>query len=84
MHYSDTELAEMVNEWSLDKSHIMYWFYRDIILQAEERGLVKVVANTEDKPFWWRSFEESIELSDRIKELIEKIKQWDNKRNANG
>jgi len=79
MHYGDTELAEMVNEWILDKSHIMYWFYRDTILQAQERGLVKVIAHTEDKPFWWRSFESSIELSDRIKELIEKIKQWDNK-----
>ena len=78
-YFRDNEIADMVDEWSRDRSHTLWWWYRDIMLVAQERGLVKVIAHTEDKPFWWRTFAESIELADKIKELIEKNKQRDNK-----
>ncbi len=74
-YFSNTELAEMISEWSKDTSKVTWWWFRDIILQAQERGLVKVIAHTDDKPFWWRTFAESIELTDKVKELIEKINQ---------
>lgn len=74
-YFGNTELAEMINEWSKDNSKVMWWWYRDCILQAQERGLVKVITHTDDKPFWCRTFAESIELTDKVKELIEKINQ---------
>jgi hypothetical protein len=75
-YFNDTELAEMIDRWSRDID-VSYWWYRDVILQAQERGLVKVIAHTEDCPFWWRKFADSIELSDKIKELIMKNRQRD-------
>lgn len=77
--FTDTELAEMIDDWSRDYSRVLWFWYRDVILQAQDRGLVKVISHTEDKPFWWRSFGESIELSDRIKEIIERNRQRNNK-----
>jgi hypothetical protein len=71
----DNDLAELVDERSRGVSVVSFWWYRDVILQAQERGLVKVIAHTEEKPFWWRSVEESIELSDKMKDLILKGRQ---------
>jgi hypothetical protein len=70
-YYSDKELSEMVSEWS-KSIDVSYWWYRDVVLQAQERGLVKVIAHTEDKPFWWRSFAESIEILDKAKDIMTK------------
>ena len=48
------------------------WFwYRDVLRQAEKRGYLKVTQDSEEKPFWWRRFDESVEvLSDKLREAI--------------
>lgn len=77
--FTDTELAEMIDQWSRDRSNILWFWYRDVILQAQERGLIKIIAHTEENPFWWRLFADSIELADRAKEIIARNRQRDNK-----
>lgn len=73
-YFSDTELAQMLNEWrDLNGYTNCWWWYRDCILQAEGRGLVKIIVHTPDNPFWCRKFNESIELTDKIKVLMDKF-----------
>jgi hypothetical protein len=49
----------------------LWFWYRDVLLQAQERGFVKITAHTDDKPFWWRKFGESIEIvNEKLKEKI--------------
>ena len=71
----DSELVEYLAEWNSDTSHTNWCWYRDTILQAQERGLAKVIVHTEDCPFWWRKFVDSIELTEKAITMIEKSKQ---------
>jgi hypothetical protein len=48
-----------------------YWWYRDVLRQAEQRGFLRVTQDTEEKPFWWRHFDDSVEVvSDKLREAI--------------
>lgn len=50
-----------------------YWWYRDVLRQAEERGLIRIMGHSEQVPFWWRKFDESVEvISEKLKEAIKK------------
>jgi len=73
--FTESELAQELNRFKNDQEHIPWFWYRDVILHAQERGYAKVTAHTDDKPFWWRKFEDSIELSLKIKEIIERNEQ---------
>ena len=48
------------------------WFwYRDVLRQAQERGLLRIAGHTEEMPFWWRKFDESVEVtSEKLREKI--------------
>lgn len=48
------------------------WFwYRDVLRQAEQRGFLRVTGHSDEFPFWWRWFDDSVEvLSDRLREKI--------------
>lgn len=85
VYFNDSELAEMIGNWS-NKIDVSWWWYRDVSSYAQEKGLekglIKVIAHTEDIPFWWRAFAESIELTDKMKELIEKNRQRDLHKNV--
>ena len=49
----------------------MYWYYRNVLIQAQERGLVRITGHSNEIPFWWRKFDESIEiLSEQLKTAI--------------
>lgn len=74
IHFSEGELVGELLELITNRSNHRYFWYRDVILQAQDRGYLKVIAHSEDKPFWWRTFEESIELSDNMKQLLERAK----------
>jgi hypothetical protein len=62
--------GELIGEILRLRRGIWCWFwYRDVLRQAEGRGFVRITAHTDEKPFWWRSFGESVEmLSDKLKE----------------
>ena len=50
-----------------------YGWYRDVLRQAEERGMLKITGHSDETPFWWRKFSDSIELiSEKLKEEIVK------------
>lgn len=55
-----------------DKKEKVIWFwYRDVILQAQERGLVKVIGDSPELPFYQRKFSESIQvISDECRKMI--------------
>jgi len=74
IYFSEGELVGELLELMTNRSNHRYFYYRDVILQAQERGYLKVIAHTEDKPFWWRTFEESIELDEKMKGLIERAR----------
>jgi len=57
----------------------MYWWYRYIIFQAEKRNYLKIVMHSDERPFWYRKFSESIELTESTTQLIEKIKNYKEK-----
>lgn len=47
------------------------WWYRDVLQQAEQRGFLRITGHTDERPFWWRRFDESVEvLSERLKQAI--------------
>ncbi len=48
------------------------WFwYRDVLRQAEQRGFLKIVGHSDKNPFWWRTFEDSVEVtSAKLAELM--------------
>ena len=79
-YFSDTELVQMMDEWVKADSYTNHWWwFRDVILQAQEKELIKIIGHTESNPFWWRKFSESIEILDKMKIMIEKNKQRENK-----
>ena len=75
--FGESELAEVIDRMRQDQSRYLWFWYRDVILQAQDRGFLKVVGHSQDMPFWWRKFEESIELFPKILELIERNRQRD-------
>lgn len=59
-----------------DGNYSCVW-YRDVIKQAEERGYLKVISHTEEMPFWWRKFDDSIEVtSEKLKNMIANPDAW--------
>ena len=51
-HYNDRELVENI----MDPTAWLYFWYRDMVLDAEQRGLVTVNrAPNENPPFWWET-----------------------------
>jgi len=75
MYFNDTELTEMILGFQRDQNHIYWFWYRDILLEAQSRDLVRITAHTEEMPFWWRKFDESIEFTPRMQELVERNRQ---------
>lgn len=75
--FGESELAEIIESFRTRSVNYAFWWYRDVMLQAKERGLLKIIADSEDNPFFCRKFDESIEMSDKLKELIERNKQRD-------
>ena len=55
------------------------WFwYRDVIRQAEQRGYVRVTGHSDELPFWWRKFDDSVEATSE--KLREKMAEDDEER----
>ena len=71
MHSDALELMKEINLYR--QGHIPYWFwYRDVIIQAQLRDLIKIVGHSKEMPFWWRKFGECIEIvSEQLKIAIE-------------
>ena len=56
---------ELVREVVLCARWQRPWFwYRDVLCEAERRGLLRITTHTPDRPFWWRPFKASIEVVD--------------------
>jgi len=77
--FGESELAETIEKFRAQSSNYSVCWYRDVILQAQDRGYLKVVAHSDDVPFWYRKFDESIEISESLKSIIERNRQRDNK-----
>jgi hypothetical protein len=54
------------------------WFWkRDILRQAEARGYLRIVAHTEELPFWWRTFEQATVIdNEKLKALLREETSW--------
>ena len=79
MYFNSNELIEMVVEWQANNHKgVMWWWYRDNMLQAQDRGLIKITANTNEMPFWWMNFSDSIEITEAGNAIINRMKQKDN------
>ena len=72
--FGEIELVEQILEWQKEGIPYLWFFYRDVMLQAQERGLIKIIVDSEDRPFWWRKFEESIEFTPKTMEIIKRLK----------
>lgn len=48
------------------------WFwYRDVLRQAEQRGFLRIIGHSDELPFWWRRFDDSVEVvSEKLREKI--------------
>ena len=76
IYLSEGDLFGEICRLRQEKNPSWFW-YRDIMRQSEERGYLKVIAHTEDKPFWWRKFDESIEVtSEKLKNMIANPEMW--------
>jgi hypothetical protein len=59
------------------RREVPWFWYRDVLLQAEQRGVIKLVQERDGKPFWWMGFEESVEIaSDGLKKVLVEETEW--------
>lgn len=72
--FSEGDMVKEIIRFREDKRSAPWFWYRDTLLQAQDRGYLKVIADSDVLPFWWRKFDESIEMTPRLIELIEKAK----------
>jgi hypothetical protein len=72
--FGEVELVEQILELQKEGIPCLWFFYRDVMLQAKERGLVQIIGDSEDHPFWRRTFEESIEFTPKAIEMITRKK----------
>ena len=48
-----------------------YFWYMEVMREAEKRGFLRITGHSDEKPFWWRQFDESIEiLNDQLREGV--------------
>lgn len=75
-YFSEGDLMGEICSLRSSKSYSCIW-YRDVMAQAENRGLIKIVSHTKDMPFWWRKFDESVEIiSEKLKNMITNPDVW--------
>ena len=75
MHFSDGGLCG--EACSAYRHEVPYFWYRDVLLQAQDRGLLRITAHEEGNPFWWRRWEDSVEVvSDRLAQALEGETEW--------
>ena len=57
--------------WLRREGQKPYWWYRDVLRQAEQRGFLRVTGHSDELPFWWRWFDDSVDVtSNRLREAI--------------
>ena len=67
--FSDGGLIEAVGECARGRKP--YWWYRDVLLQAQDRRILRIVGHSEERPFWWRPFSEAVQVtSERLEEEL--------------
>ncbi len=72
--FSDGELIGEVCRCYREE-HPWFW-YRDVLLQAEQKGIIRILRN-EVKPFWWMKFEDSIEIvSEKLQATLREETNW--------
>ena len=73
--YSDGELNGEVCK-CYRKEHPWFW-YRDVLLQAEQRGIIRITKEKDGKPFWWMRFEDSVEVvSEKLQATLRDETNW--------
>ena len=59
------------------KENATWFWYRDVLLQAEQRGFLRLVHERDGKPFWWLGFEDSVEVaSEKLASLLREETSW--------
>ena len=70
--FSEGELMGEVVWMRENQDHEWWFWYRNVLLQAQEKRLIRIIPNDSNCPFWWRHFDESIEiLNDRLRTMIQ-------------
>ena len=64
------EIGRLINRFS-QRQGVFYLWYRDVMIQAHQRGFVRIHGHSEELPFWWRSFADSVEIvSEDLKGIV--------------
>jgi hypothetical protein len=59
------------------RGEVPWFWYRNVLLQAQERGAIRISGHSEERPFWWRKFEDSVEVtSDKLAALMKEETSW--------
>ena len=59
------------------RMEVQWFWYRDVLRQAEQRGIIRIVGHDEKTPFWWRRFDQSIEIvSEKLAEVLRQETSW--------
>ena len=75
MNFSEGELFGEVARCC--RGDALWFWYRDVIAQAEKRGFLRIVGHSDDKPMWWRSFDEGVEVtSEKLAEVLRSEAGW--------
>lgn len=85
MEYYAFTISSLINEIVRIRREGASWFwYKDVLLDAEQKGFIKITKNSEEKPFWWNKFDDSVEnLSEQLKQKISQDdKDYEEKNNS--
>ena len=59
------------------RQEVPWFWYRDVFLQAEQRGVVRIDQEGGGNPFWWLKFEDAVEvLSDKLATVMREETSW--------
>ena len=59
------------------RREVPWFWYRNVLAQAEQRGFVRIVGHSEELPLWWRPFDEAVEvLSEKLAVVLREESSW--------
>lgn len=75
IYFAEGELFQQVCRCY--RREVPWFWYRDLLRSAESRGFLKISGDEENHPFWWKKFEDTVEVtSDGLKKVLTEETEW--------